>query len=164
MTAIEKVSAAHPQVGILFAPNFSIGAILTMRFAAEAARFFESAEIIELHHPNKIDAPSGTSIHTAEGIAKSRAEVGKGDMPDATKTGIEGARGARVHGVSIHSVRMPGLVAHEEVLFGDTGEMLTIRHDSFERSSFMPGVLAGIRGVVNNPGITHGLDKFLGLS
>jgi 4-hydroxy-tetrahydrodipicolinate reductase len=164
MATFEKVSAAHPQVGILFAPNFSIGAILTMRFAAEAAKFFESAEIIELHHPNKIDAPSGTSIHTAEGIAKSRAEVGKGDMPDATKTGIEGARGARVHGVPIHSVRMPGLVAHEEVLFGDTGEMLTIRHDSFERSSFMPGVLAGIRGVVNNPGITHGLDKFLGLS
>lgn len=160
---IQKWSDAHPEVGILIAPNFSIGAILTMRFAAEAAKFFESVEIIELHHPNKADAPSGTSVHTAEAIAKARAAAGKGAMPDATTKGIPAARGAEVHGIPIHSVRLRGLVAHEEVLLGDAGEMLTIRHDSFERSSFMPGVLAGIRGVANHPGITWGLDKLLGL-
>ena len=132
-----------------------------MEFAARAARFFESVEIIELHHPNKVDAPSGTAQRTAEMIAAARAEAGMGAMPDATKEELAGARGAEVDGVRVHSVRAAGLVAHQEVLFGTAGETLTIRHDSYDRASFMPGVLLAIRAVVDRPGLTIGLGSLL---
>jgi 4-hydroxy-tetrahydrodipicolinate reductase len=152
-----------PGIGVLIAPNFSIGAVLMMRFAAQAARFFESAEIVELHHPNKVDAPSGTARRTAELIATARAQAGLARMPDATTTALDGARGARVSAVPVHAVRLRGLVAHQEVLLGSQGEILTIRHDSLDRSSFMPGVLLGIRRIISMPGLTVGLDTLLGL-
>jgi 4-hydroxy-tetrahydrodipicolinate reductase len=155
--------AKRPEVGVLVAPNFGIGAVLMMRFAAQAARYFTSAEIIELHHPDKADAPSGTARRTAELIAGARREAGLGTMPDATRTGLAGARGADVEGVHVHAVRLRGLVAHQEVLFGDEGEIFTIRHDSLHRSSFMPGVLLGVRRVVSTPGLTVGLDDLLDL-
>jgi 4-hydroxy-tetrahydrodipicolinate reductase len=134
-----------------------------MRFAAQAARFFESAEIVELHHPNKVDAPSGTARRTAELIAASRAGAGLDPMPDATTTSLAGARGATVAEVPVHAVRLRGLMAHQEVLLGGQGEILTIRHDSLDRSSFMPGVLVGIRRIGSEPGLTVGLEHFLGL-
>jgi 4-hydroxy-tetrahydrodipicolinate reductase len=156
--------AVKPEVGVLIAPNFGIGAILMMRFAAQAARFFESAEIIELHHPNKVDAPSGTAGRTARLIAEARRAAGLGAMPDATRTGLPGARGADADGVHVHAVRLRGLVAHQEVLFGDEGETLSIRHDSLHRSSFMPGVLLGVRRLAAGvPGLTVGLENFLDL-
>jgi 4-hydroxy-tetrahydrodipicolinate reductase len=156
--------AAKPEVGVLIAPNFGIGAVLMMRFAAQAARFFESAEIVELHHPNKADAPSGTARRTAEIIAASRKAAGLGAMPDATRTGLPGARGADADGVPVHAVRLRGLVAHQEVLFGDEGETLSIRHDSLHRSSFMPGVLLGVRRLAAGvAGLTVGLESFLDL-
>ena len=152
-----------PQSGVLIAPNFGIGAVLMMHFAAKAARFFESTEIIELHHPAKADAPSGTARTTAELIAAQRAEHGLSAQPDATSTSLAGARGADVDGIPVHSVRLRGLLAHQEVLFGGPGETLTIRHDSLDRTSFMPGVLLGVRQVGNVPGLTVGLDAFLDL-
>ena len=148
-------------VGVLVAPNFAIGAVLLMRFAAEAAQFFESVEVIELHHPDKVDAPSGTAHHTAEAIAAARREAGTPPSPDATTTGLEGARGADVDGVRVHSVRLRGLVAHEEVLLGGPGEQLTLRHDSFDRVSFMPGVVLAVRKVAGHPGLTVGLENYL---
>ncbi|SDT77861.1 4-hydroxy-tetrahydrodipicolinate reductase [Actinoplanes derwentensis] len=153
--------AAKPGVGVLIAPNFGIGAVLMMQFAARAARFFESVEIIEQHHPRKLDAPSGTAAHTARVIAEARAAAGSPPMPDATKEEHLGARGTDVDGVRIHSIRAAGLVAHQEVLFGTTGETLTIRHDSLDRSSFMPGVLLAVRAVLRRPGLTIGLDPLL---
>ncbi len=153
----------HRKVGVLVAPNFSIGAILMMRFAAEAARFFESVEIIELHHPDKADAPSGTSQRTAELIAAARAEAGLGAPPDATSTGLAGARGAEVAGIHVHGLRVRGLVAHQEVVLGGVGETLTIRHDSLDRASFTPGVLLGLRRIGETPGLTVGLETFLDL-
>ena len=153
--------AQNPSVGVLIAPNFAIGAVLMMEFAAKAARYFESAEVIELHHPAKVDAPSGTAARTAELMSAARKEAGLGAMPDATSTAIEGARGALVAGIPVHSVRARGLVAHQEVLFGGLGETLTIRHDSIDRAGFMPGVILGVRKIVNTPGLTHGLDKFM---
>ena len=150
-----------PSVGVLIAPNFGIGAVLMMQFAAKAAAFFESAEIIELHHPEKVDAPSGTARHTAELIGRARVAAGLGGVPDATSQGLDGARGAIVSGVHVHSVRARGLVAHQEVVFGGPGETLTIRHDSMDRTSFMPGVLLGIRRVAGHPGLTIGLDGYL---
>ncbi|MBA3021002.1 4-hydroxy-tetrahydrodipicolinate reductase [Propionicimonas sp.] len=155
--------AAKPGANILVAPNFSIGAVLMMHFADQAARFFESAEIIELHHPNKVDAPSGTAQATAGRIAAARAAAGLGSVPDATNTGLEGARGAEVSGIHIHGVRLRGLIAHQEVLFGSAGETLTIRHDSLDRVGFMPGVLAAVRAVPGLPGLTVGIDALLGL-
>jgi 4-hydroxy-tetrahydrodipicolinate reductase len=156
--------AGAPQVRVLVVPNFSIGAVLMMRFATQAARFFTSAEVIELHHAGKADAPSGTAARTASLIAAARAEAGLGAPPDATVTAAEGARGTVADGVHVHSVRLAGLVAHQEVLFGGTGETLTIRHDSLDRASFMPGVLLGIRGIASLPvGLTVGLDPLLGL-
>jgi 4-hydroxy-tetrahydrodipicolinate reductase len=155
--------AAKPGIGVLVAPNFSIGAVLMMRFAAQAARFFESVEIIELHHPDKVDAPSGTARRTAELIAAARREAGSPPVPDATSTGLAGARGADVDGVRVHGVRLRGLVAHQEVLLGAVGETLTIRHDSMHRESFMAGVLLGIRRIVTTPGLTVGLEHFLDL-
>jgi 4-hydroxy-tetrahydrodipicolinate reductase len=150
-------------VGVLIAPNFAIGAILMMRFAEQAARFYESVEVIELHHPDKVDAPSGTAARTARLIGAARKTAGLGAVPDATTHDPEGARGARVDGIPVHAVRLRGLVAHQEVLFGGVGEMLTIRHDSFDRASFMPGVLEGIRRVGEHPGLTVGLEHYLGL-
>ena len=155
---------AADDVGVLVVPNFSIGAVLMMRFAAEAARFYESAEIVELHHPTKADAPSGTARRTAEVIAHARAAAGLGEMPDATTDQLDGARGSMVDGVPVHSVRLRGLVAHQEVLLGAAGETLTIRHDSFDRASFMPGVLRAIQYVRDHPGLTVGLDDALGLT
>ncbi|KAB2808809.1 4-hydroxy-tetrahydrodipicolinate reductase [Pimelobacter simplex] len=155
--------AEHPGTGVLIAPNFSIGAILMMRFSAIAAPFFESVEVVELHHPTKADAPSGTAGRTAEIIAAARREAGCDPMPDATSTGLEGARGADVDGVRVHSVRVRGLVAHQEVILGGLGETLTIRHDSLDRVSFTPGVLAGVRRIGDFPGLTVGLEHFLDL-
>ena len=148
---------------MLIAPNFSIGALLMMKFAREAANFYESVEVVEIHHPNKVDAPSGTAAHTARAIAEAREQAGLGPVPDATESDPDGARGARVDGIPVHAIRMRGRVAHQEVQFGAEGEALTIRHDSFERVSFMPGVLTGVRGVVTTPGLTVGLENFLGL-
>jgi 4-hydroxy-tetrahydrodipicolinate reductase len=153
----------HRKVGVLIAPNFSIGAILMMRFAAEAARFFESVEIVELHHPDKADAPSGTARRTAAMIAEARRQAGLGDPPDATSTGLDGARGAEVDGIHVHGLRVRGLVAHQEVLLGGPGETLTIRHDSLDRVSFAPGVLLGLRRIGQTPGLTVGLEAFLDL-
>ena len=134
-----------------------------MTFARKAARFYESAEIVELHHPNKVDAPSGTAVHTAAAIARGREEGELGAVPDATETDPKGARGAEVDGIHVHAVRLRGLVAHEEILFGNAGEQFTIRHDSFERQSFMPGVVLGVRTIVERPGLTVGLEHFLDL-
>lgn len=147
--------------GVLVAPNFGIAAVLMMRFAAQAARWFESVEIVELHHPGKADAPSGTARRTAEMIAAAR--VGMAAMPDATTSALDGARGADVDGVRVHAVRLAGLVAHQEVLLGGAGESLTIRHDSYDRKSFVPGVLLGVRSIVDRPGLTVGLEHLLDL-
>ncbi len=152
-----------PGTGVLIAPNFAIGAVLCMRFAQQAARFFDSVEVIELHHPNKADAPSGTAYRTAALIAQARAEAGVGPSPDATTTALEGSRGADVDGVRVHSVRLAGLVAHQEVLFGTAGETLTIRHDSIDRSSFAPGVLLAVRNIAQHPGLTVGIEPLLDL-
>jgi 4-hydroxy-tetrahydrodipicolinate reductase len=151
------------ETGVLVAPNFSVGAVLMMRFAAEAAPFFESVEIIELHHPDKADAPSGTARRTASMVAAARREAGAGAVPDATSTSLEGARGADVDGIRVHGVRVRGLVAHQEVLLGAQGVTLTIRHDSLDRVSFTPGVLLGVRRIAEVPGLTVGLEPFLGL-
>jgi 4-hydroxy-tetrahydrodipicolinate reductase len=142
-------------------PNFAIGAVLMMEFAARAARFFESVEIVEMHHPGKLDAPSGTAQRTAEIVAAARAESGQAPVPDGTKEEMLGARGTDVQGVRIHSVRAAGLLAHQEVLFGSTGETLTIRHDSYDRKAFIPGVLLAVRKVVHRPGLTIGLGPLL---
>ncbi|WP_020107361.1 4-hydroxy-tetrahydrodipicolinate reductase [Nocardia sp. 348MFTsu5.1] len=155
--------SANPGVGVLIAPNFAIGAVLSMRFAQQAARFFDSVEVIELHHPHKADAPSGTAYRTARLIAEARAEAGVPVSPDATTTELDGARGADVEGVRVHSVRLAGLVAHQEVLFGTQGETLTIRHDSIDRTSFVPGVLLGVREIAGRPGLTVGLDELMDL-
>ncbi len=163
LDAVRADLAGHPEVGVLVAPNFALGAVLAMRFAALAAPHFESVEVVELHHPDKVDAPSGTARHTAEQVAAARREAGLGDPPDATTSALDGARGARVDGIAVHSVRLRGLVAHEEILLGGPGEQLTIRHDSFDRSSFMPGVLLGVRTVASRPGLTVGLEHYLGL-
>ena len=154
--------ADKPDVAVLIAPNFAIGAVLSMHFAKQAARFFESAEVIELHHPQKADAPSGTAARTARLIAEARK--GLPPNPDATSTGLEGARGADVDGIPVHSVRLAGLVAHQEVLFGTQGETLTIRHDSLDRTSFVPGVLLAVRTVGEHPGLTVGLEPLLDLT
>ena len=153
--------ADKPGVAVLIAPNFAIGAVLSMHFAQQAARFFESVEVIELHHPHKADAPSGTAARTARLIAEARKDLPPN--PDATTTGLEGARGADVDGIPVHSVRLAGLVAHQEVLFGTQGETLTIRHDSIDRTSFVPGVLLAVRHVGERRGLTVGIEPLLGL-
>ncbi len=163
LTAVRALLEPAPSVGVLVAPNFALGAVLVTRFARQAARYYESVEVIELHHPDKLDAPSGTATSTAHVIAAARREAGLPAVPDATATGLDGARGADVEGISVHSVRLRGLVAHEEVLFGGPGEILTLRHDSLDRSSFIPGVLVGIRGIGDRPGLTVGLESFLDL-
>jgi len=164
LAAVTSQLEGKPGVGVLIAPNFAIGAILMMSFAQQAARFYESVEIVELHHPDKVDAPSGTAARTASLVAKARRDAGLGDVPDATSSDPGGARGARVDGIPVHALRLRGLVAHQEVLLGATGELLTIRHDSFDRVSFMPGVMAGVRQVGDHPGLTVGLENYLGLA
>jgi len=163
LQALRDQLGDDPGSGVLVAANFSIGAVLMMRFATEAARFYESTEIIELHHPDKVDAPSGTPRRTAELIAAARKEAGLGPMPDATSTALDGARGADVDGVRVHGLRVRGLVAHQEVILGSPGETLTIRHDSLDRVSFTPGVLLGLRRIAEVPGLTVGLEAFLDL-
>jgi dihydrodipicolinate reductase len=163
LAAVRSQLAGKPEIGVLIAPNFAIGAILMMSFAQQAAKFYESVEVVELHHPDKVDAPSGTAARTASLIARARRDAGLGDVPDATTADPDGARGAQVDGIPVHAVRLRGLVAHQEVMFGATGELLTIRHDSFDRVSFMPGVLEGVRRVGDHPGLTVGLESYLGL-
>ena len=158
---VKSLSAANPKVGVLIAPNFAIGAVLMMEFATKAAKYFESAEIIELHHPNKVDAPSGPASRTAELMTQARKDAGLGNMPDATNSGIAAARGGNVGDIPVHSIRLRGLIAHQEVLLGGLGETLTIRHDSLDRVGFMPGVLLGVRKVISNPGLTFCLEKFM---
>ena len=154
--------ATKPELAVIVVPNFAIGAVLADRFARQAARYFESVEIVELHHAGKADAPSGTAAAAAGGIAAARAAAGLGAVPDATTIDHGGARGAEVDGIHVHSVRLPGMVAHLEVLLGSPGEVLTIRHDSLDRSSFMPGVLTAVRAAPHIPGLTVGLDSLLG--
>ena len=161
---VKALLADAPGVGVVVAPNFGIGAVLMMRFAAEAAPHFESVEIVELHHPNKADAPSGTAARTARLVAAARTAAGVGPSPDATSSGLPDSRGAEVDGVHVHAVRLAGLVAHQEVLLGGHGETLTIRHDSLDRSSFMPGVLLAVRSVADRPGLTVGLEALLDTS
>jgi len=163
LAVLERLLADTPGVGVLIAPNFSLGAVLMMRFAALAAPFFESAEIVELHHPTKADAPSGTARRTAELIAAARAEAGLGPVPDATTTGLDGARGAVVDGIHVHGLRVRGLVAHQEVVLGGVGETLTVRHDSLDRASFGAGAVAAVRAVGSRPGRTVGLEAVLDL-
>lgn len=158
---VRGLLASHPGVGVVIAPNFALGAVLLMRFAREAAPYFESVEIIEMHHPDKLDAPSGTAMHTAAVIAEARRASGADPSPDATDRAVEGARGADVAGVRVHSVRVRGHVAHEEVLLGNPSEVLTLRHDSLDRVSFMPGVLLAVRAVVSRTGLTVGLEPLL---
>jgi len=162
LSDLKNLLSKNPKVGALIAPNFGLGAVLMMQFSQKAAQYFESVEIIELHHANKVDAPSGTAIRTAELITDARKQSKKGAMPDASKTIIPGARGAKVGDVPIHSVRSHGYVAHQEVIFGDAGETLSIRHDSINRSGFMPGVLIGVRNVAKYPGLTIGLENYMG--
>lgn len=158
---IKKLLSGKTGLAARLVPNFSIGAILMMRFAKAATKFYDSAEIIEYHHPNKIDAPSGTAIRTAQIIAEERKAHNLGKNPDATSSEIPGARGSKIDGIPVHAVRMQGLVAHQEVIFGSSGETLTIRHDSFDRESFMPGVLLAIRNVTKKPGLTIGIDDLI---
>ena len=159
---LKTLLSKQPKVGALIAPNFGLGAVLMMQFSQTAAKYFESAEIIEMHHANKIDAPSGTAVRTAEMITAARKESNKANMPDATISSLPGARGAKVGDVPVHSIRGHGYVAHQEVVFSDAGETLTIRHDSINRSGFMPGVLIGIRNVIKFPGLTIGLENYMG--
>jgi 4-hydroxy-tetrahydrodipicolinate reductase len=163
LDVVRGALAERPHTGVLIAPNFSIGAVLLLRFAQQAARFYESVEVVELHHPDKVDAPSGTATRTAHLLAAARADAGMTSPPDATSSDPRGARGADIDGIHVHAVRLRGLVAHEEILFGGDGEQLTLRHDSFDRASFMPGVLAAVRAVVGRPGLTVGLEQILDL-
>ncbi|GAA3123333.1 4-hydroxy-tetrahydrodipicolinate reductase [Streptosporangium carneum] len=163
LAAVRGMLDANPGVNVLIAPNFGIAAVLMMHFAQQAARYFDSAEIVELHHPNKADAPSGTARRTAELIADARRKAGAGPMPDATSAELEGARGADVDGVHVHAVRLAGLIAHQEVIMGGDGEILTIRHDTMNRASFTPGVLLGVRRIGEIPGLTVGLEHLLDL-
>ena len=163
LAELQTLLSGKPEVGVLIAPNFALGSVLASAFAAKASKYFESVEIIELHHPDKVDAPSGTAVRTAQLIAGERANAGIDPSPDATTSELAGARGCDVDGVRVHSVRLRGLVAHQEVLLGGPGEQLTFRHDSFDRASFMPGVLLGVRNVARHPGLTVGLDGYLDL-
>jgi 4-hydroxy-tetrahydrodipicolinate reductase len=162
LTQLKTLLSNHPKVGALIAPNFGLGAVLMMQFSQTAAKYFESAEIVEMHHAHKVDAPSGTAIRTAQMITDARKQNKKPAMPDATKSELPGARGGKVGDVPVHSIRSHGYVAHQEVIFGDDGETLTIRHDSINRAGFMPGVLIGVRNVAKNPGLTVGLENYMG--
>lgn len=163
LTALRRRLGPEPASGVIIAPNFSIGALLLMRFCEAAARHYESVEVIDSHHPAKVDAPSGTATRAAELIARAREAAGVGSAPDGTKVALPGARGALVEGVPVHSLRMQGIVGRTEVVFGTQGETLTVSHDSLERSSFMPGVLAAVRAIPDRPGLTLDLDFLLDL-
>ncbi len=163
LAQVSHLVDGSPGLGVVVAPNFAIGAVLLMRFAREAAAHFASVEIVETHHPDKVDAPSGTAVHTAQVVAEARRSAGIPAAPDATSRSLPGARGALVDGVPVHSVRLRGAVAHEEVVLGNAGEILTLRHDSLDRSGFMPGVLLAVRQVADRPGLTVGLESLLGL-
>ncbi len=147
---------------LFFAPNFAIGAVLMMQFAEKAARFMPHCEIVELHHDRKLDAPSGTAIRTARLVAAARRETPTTPGRDTELAGMEGARGAEVDGVHVHSIRLPGLVAHQEVVFGGTGQTLALRHDSIDRTSFMPGVVLACREVGSRSGLVVGLENLMG--
>ena len=162
LNLLKSMLSKQPKVGVLIAPNFGLGAVLMMQFSQTAAKYFESVEIVEMHHAHKVDAPSGTAIRTAEMITAARKQSKKPAMPDSTKSEISGSRGGKVGDVPVHSIRSHGYVAHQEVIFGDLGETLTIRHDSINRAGFMPGVLIGIRNVAKNPGLTVGLENYIG--
>ena len=162
LAQLKTLLSNHPKVGALIAPNFGLGAVLMMQFSQTAAKYFDSAEIVEMHHAHKVDAPSGTAIRTAQMITDARKQSKKSAMLDATKSELPGARGTKVGDVPVHSIRSHGFVAHQEVIFGDTGETLTIRHDSINRAGFMPGVLIGVRNVAKNPGLTVGLENYMG--
>ena len=165
LTRVRKMQSTTPGAKVLVAPNFGIAAVLMMHFAEKAAPYFDSTEIIELHHPNKADAPSGTAYHTAELVARARREAGVEPMPDATTSEIAGARGADVDGVRVHALRIQGLIAHQEVVFGTDGETFKLRHDSMNRTSFMPGVLLGVRKIASLPDpLTLGLEPLLDLT
>jgi 4-hydroxy-tetrahydrodipicolinate reductase len=160
--SMEELAALAGQQGAgnaVWAPNFALGAVLAQRFATIAARYYQAAEVIELHHAGKADAPSGTALRTARAIADARE---RSSVP-AGRELVAGARGGDVEGVRVHAVRLPGLVAHQEVIFGGEGELLTLRHDSLDRSSFMPGVLLGVHAVPTRPGLTVGLEPLLDL-
>ena len=161
LARVQEWTAGHSGVGVLIAPNFSIGAVLMTHLSARAARYFESVEIVELHHPDKVDAPSGTAAHTAAAIAHARADLQP--APDATVSQLDGARGARVDDIPVHSIRLRGLVAHQAVLFGGPVDTLSIRHDSIDRGCFMPGVILAARRVGEHPGVTVGLADYLDL-
>lgn len=163
LAQVQEWAAAKQGTGCLIAPNFAISAVLTMEFSKIAAKFFDSVEVIELHHPNKLDAPSGTAIHTAQGIAEARRAAGLSEQPDATDTALEGARGASVDGIPVHAIRMTGMVAHERVIFGSQGQTLTISQDSYDRTSFVDGVLLGVRNIDQHPGLVVGLEHYLNL-
>lgn len=163
LATLQDALGPTPRSGVLIAPNFSIGAILMMRWAAEAARFYESAEVIELHHPTKADAPSGTATRTAQFMAAARRDAGLGPTPDATSTGLDGARGAEVDGIRVHSLRVRGMIASQEVVVGSVGETLAIRHDTMDRASFVPGVLLGVHAISTHPGLTVGLEHVMTL-
>jgi 4-hydroxy-tetrahydrodipicolinate reductase len=159
---VEEWAAAAGR-NVLIATNFGIGAVLVMQLAAKAAKFFESVEVVELHHPAKVDAPSGSAIRTARLLAAARADAGLGPSPDATETELPGARGAVVDGIHVHAVRMRGMTAHQEVILGGPGETLTIRDDTYDRAAYMPGLLIGVRQVADRPGVTVGLENYLDL-
>lgn len=163
LAQVEKWCAQDGAGNVLIAPNFAISAVVMMALANQAAQHFETAEVVEFHHPTKIDAPSGTAIHTAQGIAQARKDAGLNEMPDATEKSLDGARGADVNGIPVHAVRTRGMVAHQEVIFGAQGQSLTIRQDSYDRDSFVPGVLLGVRSIAENPGLVVGLDKYMGI-
>ncbi|GMA31772.1 hypothetical protein GCM10025875_17640 [Litorihabitans aurantiacus] len=163
LARVRAHASTRPDVGVLIAPNFALSAVLAMRFASVAARYFASAEVVEMHHPRKLDAPSGTAVHTARGIAEARAGAGLAPMADATASALPGARGADVDGVPVHALRLEGLVAHEQIFLSNPGELLTLRTDSFDRISFMPGVLLAVREIASRPGVHVGLETYLDL-
>ena len=163
LARLEGTLKNHPQTAVLIAPNFSIGAVLAMRFAELAAPYFDSAEVVEIHHTRKLDAPSGTANHTAQRIAAARNAAGLPAVPDSTESDPQGARGAVIDGIHVHAIRQQGMNAHEEILFGSDGEALTIRTDSHSTSAFMPGIVTAVRSIADYTGLIHGLENMLDL-
>lgn len=161
LDALAATAAQHPEVGVLIAPNFSIGAVLAMKFSELAAPYFDSAEVVEIHHPRKVDAPSGTAVTTAQRIAAAREHAGLGPVPDATASDPLGGRGAEVDGIHVHSIRQLGMNATEEIHFGSAYDALTIRTDSFSTESFMPGIVQAVKRIGGHPGLSVGLEKIL---
>jgi 4-hydroxy-tetrahydrodipicolinate reductase len=163
LARLEATLKDHPKTAVLIAPNFSIGAVLAMRFAELAAPYFDSAEVVETHHTRKLDAPSGTANHTAQRIAAARNAAGLPAVPDSTESDPLGARGAVIDGIHVHAIRQQGMNAHEEIHFGSDGEALTIRTDSHSTSAFMPGIITAVRSIADYTGLVHGLENMLDL-